>query len=146
MFRFRWPGPTVKPRVGEVIAELSGVFDDREIADWFLQPNSGLAQRSPADVLDTEPRAALQAARVDRFVADGQRLGSILHREPRRRRFVQRSIPRIERRCRMRMREEAPRLRAIGAVFESLDAHGGRGPCGSTRPGPSAARSWHGTK
>ena len=71
MFQFRWPGPTIKTGVGEVIAELSGVFDDREIADWFVRPNNWLGQRLPAQVLDTQPEAVLQAARADRFVAKG---------------------------------------------------------------------------
>jgi hypothetical protein len=52
------------------VRELRGVYDDLEIADWFVRDNAFLDDRAPADVIGTRPQAVLDAARADRFISD----------------------------------------------------------------------------
>lgn len=70
---FQFDAPTMLPRadVGEVIAELVDVYDDQEIAAWFATPNPWLDNQTPASALDRDPKAVVQAARTDRFIANG---------------------------------------------------------------------------
>ena len=70
-FQFDWLTGAVRPGVIGVLAELRGAFDDDEIAAWFAQPNSSLFGNSPANLIDKDPAAVLEAARIDRFVAMG---------------------------------------------------------------------------
>ncbi len=51
--------------------ELAGAFDAWDLCCWLAAPNSSLDDRAPLDVLESDPGAVLQAARVDRFVARG---------------------------------------------------------------------------
>ena len=71
MFQFVRPMLTVHSGVPQVIGELSGVFDDMELAEWFVTPNSWLAGALPADLVHADGEHVLAAARADRFVADG---------------------------------------------------------------------------
>jgi uncharacterized protein (DUF2384 family) len=57
--------------MAQVAAELAGVFDARDLRSWLAAPNSSLDDRAPLDVLENDPGAVLQAARLDRFVARG---------------------------------------------------------------------------
>jgi hypothetical protein len=68
---FQFDGLTgaVQPAVLGVLAELRGAFDDDEVAAWFAQPNSSLFGDSPVNLIDKDPTAVLEAARIDRFVA-----------------------------------------------------------------------------
>lgn len=70
-FQFAAPDTDMKilPVVGAVIAELEGVFDDWQVAQWFTQPNVGLRHGRPLDLLAIDEAAITQAARADRYVA-----------------------------------------------------------------------------
>jgi hypothetical protein len=70
-FQFDWPTGTVRPGVLGALAELRDAFDDDEVAAWFAQPNSSLLGDSPVNLVDKNPAAVLEAARIDRFVAMG---------------------------------------------------------------------------
>ena len=54
-----------------VLAELAPVFDNWSLADWFARPNAWLCDRSPVNVLASNLPAVLEAARADRFIANG---------------------------------------------------------------------------
>jgi hypothetical protein len=71
LFQFRLSDMSLRPEVCDVMAELSGAFDDAAMARWFAQPNAFLADRMPAAVLLDEPTAVAAAARADRFVILG---------------------------------------------------------------------------
>jgi len=71
MFQFDLADMSIRPDVAAVLAELSGTFDDWELANWFAEPNAWLQNRTPADALQADPQAVLDAARADRFVARG---------------------------------------------------------------------------
>lgn len=70
-FQFADPQRLPEPSVGAVLAELATVYDDRELAHWFVRPNSALAGRRPVDALARDPAGVLRAARADRFVVHG---------------------------------------------------------------------------
>jgi hypothetical protein len=71
LFQFDLERACLRPGVGDVIAELSAVFDDWELATWFASPNSWLFNAVPADALPRDFDAVLAVARADRFVAKG---------------------------------------------------------------------------
>jgi hypothetical protein len=81
---FAWQGATVlplfqfdrdrmllNPLVISVVRELRDTFDDWEIALWFITPNASTDGVAPVDAFESNPSAALAAARTDRFVASG---------------------------------------------------------------------------
>jgi hypothetical protein len=68
-FQFSVFGMSIQPAVSRVIAELDGVFDDWEIAQWFTQPNAGLHDERPLALLAIDAAAVIEAARTDRFIA-----------------------------------------------------------------------------
>ena len=68
LFQFNRLDMTPQPELCQVLAELSAVYDAREMANWFVQPNPWLADRTPADALPFDVAAVLNAARADRFV------------------------------------------------------------------------------
>lgn len=70
-FQFARPDPLPEPALAAVLAELTAVYDGWELACWFVRPNSALAGRTPLQVRATDPAALLQAARVDRYAANG---------------------------------------------------------------------------
>lgn len=70
LFQFNRLDMTRRPELRQVFAELTPVYDPWELASWFAQPNPWLDERIPADALDTDPSAVLQAARADRFIAN----------------------------------------------------------------------------
>jgi len=71
MFQFDLRDMSVKPRPRRVVAELAEVFDGWALATWFVHPNSWLHGRRPVELLDTHLEAVLEAARGDRYVANG---------------------------------------------------------------------------
>ena len=71
MFQFDLAALTVQPGLRPVMAELTDVFDDWELVDWFARPNGWLSGESPVAVFAGDLAAVLQAARADRFVAMG---------------------------------------------------------------------------
>ena len=71
VFQFDPAHMSVRSEVSAVLLELSGTFDDRELAAWFAAPNSWLGDAAPLDVLETDLAAVLDAARADRYIARG---------------------------------------------------------------------------
>ena len=71
LFQFDLARMEVQPGAKNAIAELSGAFDDWDMANWFAEPNSWLAGATPADTLGSDVEAVLHAARADRYVARG---------------------------------------------------------------------------
>jgi hypothetical protein len=71
MFQFEGAYMAVRRSVSAVLAELRGVFDDWDLATWFALPNDWLGEHAPVRVLPIDPYAVLQAARADRFIAQG---------------------------------------------------------------------------
>jgi hypothetical protein len=68
---FQFDAATFLPRpcVRRVVRELRDVYDDEELARWFVSDNGLLDDRVPADVVVAEPDAVLEAARAGRFIA-----------------------------------------------------------------------------
>lgn len=71
MFQFDMSTATLHPGVAEVMEELVSAFDDWDVAMWFVRPNAWLGDSMPVSVIDSDVRAVLDAARVDRFIAHG---------------------------------------------------------------------------
>ena len=71
MFQFNLADLTVKPAARSVVAELNTTFDGWSLAEWFTQPNDWLAGRTPVDLIDSDLPVVLDAARADRFIANG---------------------------------------------------------------------------
>jgi hypothetical protein len=71
VFQFDPSHMSVRTEVSAVLLELSGTFDDRELATWFAAPNPWLRDAAPLDVLHTDLAGVLDAARADRYVARG---------------------------------------------------------------------------
>jgi hypothetical protein len=71
LFQFEVSDMTLRRGVSEVIAELTGAFDDLELAAWFAQPNGWLGNAAPLAVIETDQPAVLQAARADRYLVRG---------------------------------------------------------------------------
>ena len=71
MFQFESRDLSVKAGPRRVLAELKPVFDDWDLAAWFIHPNSWLQTKRPLDLLDADLEGVLEAARADRFTATG---------------------------------------------------------------------------
>jgi len=71
LFQFELAQMSPRQDVRTVIAELVSVFDDLELAWWFAESNAWLSGSTPVDSLRGDPGAVLNAARADRFVANG---------------------------------------------------------------------------
>lgn len=71
MFQFTPGDMRIRPVVGSLLAELRGVFDDWEIADWLMQPNAWLQDERPLNLLAVDGAAVVGAARADRFIVRG---------------------------------------------------------------------------
>ena len=71
MFQFDLRDLSVKPGLRRILAELKPVFNDWELAVWFLQCNPSLESARPVDLVDSDLAGVLQAARADRFIAAG---------------------------------------------------------------------------
>lgn len=71
LFQFEPGFAALKLGLPPVLAELTGVFDDLELAAWFATPNDSLGGKAPADVLAQDPPAVHAVARLDRFIATG---------------------------------------------------------------------------
>ena len=70
VFQFRHLDMERQPALGQVFAELIPAYDSWDLADWFAQPNPWLADRVPAETLELDSFAVLQAARVGRFIVN----------------------------------------------------------------------------
>ena len=71
LFQFRRADMRPQPGLVQVLAELTPVCDPWELANWFIQPNPWLADCTPVDTLLADLPALLNAARAERFVANG---------------------------------------------------------------------------
>jgi hypothetical protein len=71
LFQFNPVGLTVRAGLSGVLAELIGVYDDRELASWFAKPNPWLEDCAPADMMTVATPRVLNAGRAERFVAAG---------------------------------------------------------------------------
>ena len=71
LFQFNRFDMTPQAGLGQVLAELTSVYDSWELAIWFARPNPWLADHAPVDKLVSDLAAVLHAARADRFVAKG---------------------------------------------------------------------------
>ena len=71
MFQFELRDLSIKTAHRPVLAELTPVFDNWSLADWFARPNAWLCEQSPVQVLGSNLPAVLAAARADRFIASG---------------------------------------------------------------------------
>lgn len=71
LFQFNRFDMTPLPGLGQVLAELTSVYDAWELANWFAQPNPWLGARTPAEMLGFDLPAVLNASRAERFVANG---------------------------------------------------------------------------
>ena len=71
MFQFELRDLSVKPGPRRVLAELMQVFDDWQLAVWFVRPNPWLQTKRPLDLLDSDLTGVLEVARADRFIVDG---------------------------------------------------------------------------
>ena len=70
-FQFDEDGMVLREVPQKVFAELTGVFDDLEVASWFATPNLLLGDAAPVDRIVDHPCCVIAAARLDRFVAKG---------------------------------------------------------------------------
>ncbi len=71
LVQFESARPRVKPAVRCALAELRDVFDDRELALWFVEPNEWLDGAMPIDCVEGDGDALHRAACADRYVAAG---------------------------------------------------------------------------
>jgi len=71
MFQFDLASSTPKSSMAPVLAELHGVFNDVELALWFVSANHWLNGEHPAVVMHRNLPGVLQAARADRLMARG---------------------------------------------------------------------------
>lgn len=61
----------VVPVVEQVLVEFDEVLDREELVHWFMDISPWLGDQAPADMLQVDPRAVLEAARIDRFILRG---------------------------------------------------------------------------
>jgi len=61
------PNASLRP----ILLELTCVLTQWETAVWFARPNQWLGNRSPVDAWQRDLSAVVDAARADRFVANG---------------------------------------------------------------------------
>ncbi|MEP7295334.1 MAG: hypothetical protein ABI702_04040 [Burkholderiales bacterium] len=71
MFQFELSTMSLRSGPRQVSLELRGVFDDWDLVQWFVEPNSWLHEAAPIDLVERDLAAVLQAARADRFIARG---------------------------------------------------------------------------
>jgi hypothetical protein len=71
LFQFDLPTASVIDAMAPLLNELRPVFDDVELALWFVTPNDWLGGARPVSAMHHSLPAVLQAARADRFVAGG---------------------------------------------------------------------------
>ena len=71
LFQFNTVDMRLQPGLAGVMAELVVAMDDWEIANWFSLPNPWLADCIPADKLAAAAPDVLNAARAERYVAQG---------------------------------------------------------------------------
>lgn len=71
MFQFDLADLSIRIQPQQVMAEFNTEFDEWSMAVWFTQANAWLNGCKPVDLLSTELKSVIEAARADRFVAAG---------------------------------------------------------------------------
>lgn len=71
LFQFDLPRAAVHACMRPLLSDLRGVFEDTELALWFVTPNDWLAGACPAQAMHEDLQSVRRAARTDRFVAVG---------------------------------------------------------------------------
>ncbi|WP_291010714.1 hypothetical protein [Hydrogenophaga sp.] len=71
LFQFDLANAALKPSMAPVLSALHGVFDEAELALWFVSSNHWLEGDRPAMVMHKNLPGVLHAARADRYVARG---------------------------------------------------------------------------
>jgi hypothetical protein len=71
LFQFDLPTASVVDAMAPLLDELRPVFEDVELALWFVTPNDWLAGARPVLAMHHSLPAVLQAARADRILAGG---------------------------------------------------------------------------
>lgn len=71
MFQFNHETMEMNEGTRQIVCELTRIMDGWEITQWFATPHAALRNAIPVDMLIAQPEAALNAARLDRFVAQG---------------------------------------------------------------------------
>ncbi len=71
MFQFEPSDMSLRHGPVAVVRELVDVLDDWELALWFAQPNEWLNDTAPVDAITVDLASVLEAARADRFIAQG---------------------------------------------------------------------------
>lgn len=70
-FQFKRLEQVPDPAVAALFSESTAVCDGWELAQWFARPHPALSGHAPVDLVTSDPDAVLQAARADRFAAQG---------------------------------------------------------------------------
>ena len=70
LFQFNPTDMTPRRELVPVLAELSAVYDECELATWFVAPNVSLGGRIPVQAFLTDTAGVTRAAHIDRFLAD----------------------------------------------------------------------------
>lgn len=68
LFQFERPSLDVVPAVAELVRTLRPVYDEWELAEWFVRPHDLLGGQAPALRLGCDPCAVKEAARLDHFI------------------------------------------------------------------------------
>lgn len=71
LFQFDLPTASLLDGMAPLLGELRPVFDDIELALWFVMPNDWLGGARPVSAMQHNLAGVLRAARADRFVARG---------------------------------------------------------------------------
>ena len=71
MFQFDHETMELNERVRQIFCELSGAMTGWEITQWFATPHAALRNAMPVEMLNSQLEAVLDAARLDRFIAQG---------------------------------------------------------------------------
>jgi hypothetical protein len=69
LFQFNPVDMQPQAQLGQLLTELACVYDNWELASWFVRPHARLAQRSPLEALAPDLDDVLRAARSDRLSA-----------------------------------------------------------------------------
>lgn len=69
LFQFQHDFSGLQPVLPALLAELTPLFSDAELAQWFARGHSHLGGAAPAELVASDGPAVLLAARTDRFLA-----------------------------------------------------------------------------
>ena len=68
LFQFERPSLDVVPVVMRARVRVASVYDEWELAEWFVRPHDLLGGQAPALRLACDPCAVKEAARLDHFI------------------------------------------------------------------------------